>query len=60
VRLAGLYEEFGPRERAAYWAGRVLELDGYSRMDPSGTRGLTVEQVSRYRALAGAKAPDKP
>lgn len=54
VRLAGLYEEFGPPEEAARWAGRVLELDEYNRMDPSGTRRLTDEQKAKYRRLVEA------
>lgn len=54
MRLAALYEEFGPPEEAGRWAGRVLELDEYNRMDPSGTRRLSDEQKAKYRSLVEA------
>lgn len=53
VRLAELCVEAGDPVGAARWAERALEADERMRLDPSGTRRLTLEQRARMKGLSG-------
>jgi hypothetical protein len=53
VRLAELCSVSGDAAGASRWAARALEADERMRLDPSGTRRLTVEQRARMRELSG-------
>ncbi len=56
VKLADLCARLERNDQAASWASQALKLNEYTRLDPSGTRGLTTEQLARMKALA-ARAP---
>ena len=46
-RLFELAEASGDEVGLTEWAREVVRLNGYMRMDPSGTRALSAEQVAR-------------
>ncbi len=57
VKLADLSARLGQSAPAATWAAQALKLNEYTRLDPSGTRGLTSEQLARMKGLAAAAPP---